>query len=216
MSVDLSTSDALAELLEYTRSLGVSFDAATLERLHIYVDTLLLWNARLSLTGARTARSILLDHVLDSLHVCQHIRAGAGLADLGSGAGFPGLPIAIVRPDARVVLVESRRKRANFLREVVRRASLVNVEVTEIRAEILEQSGYGGFDAVTSRALSSIEQFLGLAAPLLKPGGLAIAMKGPLTSISEAAHPLFGSMRREGYRLPSGVHLTLVVFHRNQ
>jgi 16S rRNA (guanine527-N7)-methyltransferase len=209
-----AASDVLSELIEHAHKIGVPLDRAACDRLRRYVDTLLFWNERLSLTGARSERTVFLDHVLDSLHVCRHVPNGAQLADLGSGAGFPGVPIAVARPDVHVVLVESRRKRANFLREVVRKADLANAEVSETRAEDLGEAMRARFDVVTSRALSSLDRFLDLAAPILKPGGLAIAMKGPATANYRTLHDGYGYVASEPYRLPSGAQLSLVMFSK--
>jgi 16S rRNA (guanine527-N7)-methyltransferase len=134
-------------------AIEVTLSAPALDRCKCYVETLLLWRQRLSLTSAKTAREIVLDHILDSLHLVPFLKAGCRVADIGSGAGFPGVPLAIACPQASFVLVESRRKRANFLREVARRINLLNVEVVEKRAEELRLGLPQPFDLVVSRAV---------------------------------------------------------------
>jgi 16S rRNA (guanine527-N7)-methyltransferase len=171
---------ALGELVRGAQSLGIQLSPEARSRFAVYLDTLLVWRTRMSLTSTPTARDIVRTHILDSLRVVQFIKAGSRVADLGSGAGFPGVPVAIVRPDVRVFLIESRRKKANFLRAVARAAGLSNVEVVEQRAEQLDPTHLGGtVDVAVSRAVWDISVFLEVVATLLRVGGSAVAMKGP-------------------------------------
>jgi 16S rRNA (guanine527-N7)-methyltransferase len=185
-------------------------------RFQTYLDTLLLWRSRLSLTTARTALEIVRAHVVDSLAVAPFVKPGFRVADLGSGAGFPGLPLAIVCPESAVRLIEAKRKKANFLREVVRRAQLANVEIIEERAEHLAGNHLGAYDIAVSRAVWPLGPFLGICERLLRSGGLAIAMKGPKT-LEEAGGPGFSFSRGETvkYKLPSGIHRVLFVYRRD-
>jgi 16S rRNA (guanine527-N7)-methyltransferase len=169
---------AIHELAAASARLNLGLSQERLSLFKTYVETVLIWRERLSLTGSATPLEIVRLHIVDALHVVPLIRPGARAADIGSGAGFPGIPVAIARPAAHVVLVESRRRRANFLREVIRRSGLTNAEVVEDRAESLAYTLAGWFDTTMSRALGSVELLLRLSRPLLKSGGLAIAMKG--------------------------------------
>ena len=138
----------------------------------------MLWRARLRLTGEDDAEEILQKHVLDSLAVCRQLGAGARLVDVGSGAGFPGIVVACARPDVRVSLIESRRRRASFLAEVVRSVPLTGCGVHAMRAEEaagLSELAYRA-DVVTARALR-LDQLLQVAPALLAPGGRVIAMQ---------------------------------------
>ena len=176
------------------------------------MDTLLLWRQRLSLTAAKTAESIVSEHLLDSLYVAPLVKPGFRVADVGSGAGFPGIPLAIACQDASFVLIEPRRKRANFLREVARQTGLRNVEVEEERAEDLDRAG--SFDVVVARAVGSVRELLVLSAELVKPGGLAIAMKGPKGRDESAIDPAFAAAETAEYRLPNGAMHYLLVHRR--
>ena len=167
------------DLLDAARRYGLDLGDEAIANLTTYVATLLLWRTRMSLTAAATAAEIIRQHVADSLAVVPHLPQSCHVADLGSGAGFPGVVLAIARPDAQVVLVEARRKRASFLREVLRQTAIANARVIEARVEALPQEFTGGFDVVTSRALGPVSEFLELCRPLLRSGGVAIAMKGP-------------------------------------
>jgi len=181
-----------------------------------YLETLLLWRRSVSLTGAATPGAIAHDHIVDSLPVARLVRPGMRVGDVGSGAGFPGVPVAILCPAAAVALIEPRRKRANFLRDVVRQARLGNVEVVEDRVEALVTTLPGSFDLVVCRAFGALEVFLRLVLPLLAPGGAAVAMKGP-RGVGEAAAaevPGYGGPDVVRYTLPSGAEHLLLVYRR--
>jgi 16S rRNA (guanine527-N7)-methyltransferase len=197
-------------------ALGVplTLSGSALDRCKRYVEILLLWRQRLSLTSAATARSIVLDHILDSLYVVPFVRPGFQVADIGSGAGFPGVPLAIACSEAHFVLVESRRKKANFLREVARQMRLANIEVAEQRAEVLLEDFPDLFDVVVSRAVGPVIELLTLAAPLLRHDGLVIAMKGPKGRAELAVHPGFTAADAVEYQLPSGARHLLLVYRR--
>lgn len=118
-------------------------------------------------------------HVADSLTGLEipELRAAGRIADLGSGAGFPGLPLAIALPGARVTLVESNGRKCAFLARAVEAAGASNVQVVQARAEAWAE-GLGACDAVTARALAALPVLLEYAAPLLRPGGVLVAWKG--------------------------------------
>jgi 16S rRNA (guanine527-N7)-methyltransferase len=146
--------------------------AATLLRL---LDELEAANARFNLTAIRDRPGMLHKHVLDSLSLQAFLR-GTRFADVGTGAGFPGLPLAIVNPARRFVLIEATGKKARFVMQTALRLGLTNVEVVHARAESYRPPQL--FDAVMARALSSLEDFVGHAGHLCLPGGRLLAMKG--------------------------------------
>jgi 16S rRNA (guanine527-N7)-methyltransferase len=206
-------SAALDELVQGAAALGESLSEAALFQFRAYLDTLLLWRQRISLTGASTAVDVVRFHVLDALHIGSLVEPGSRVVDLGSGAGFPGVPLAIVRPAATVMLVEPRRKRANFLREVARAARLTNVTVDEARAEDLHGALAGECDVVVSRAVWAIDAFLALSRPLLRRGGCAVAMKGPKAdSEVVAVPPDFVTADTVMYTLHGGVARRLLTY----
>ena len=124
---------------------------------------------------------IIQDHILDSLFIANFLPKKGRFVDLGSGAGFPGFVIAAMRPSRKVVLVESRRKRANFLKAVARKTKVGNIRVFEGRAESFAKSTISSerYDIATTRATWNIRHFLVLCGPLLKDGGQAVTMQGP-------------------------------------
>ena len=128
------------------------------------------------LIGPREVDRLWDRHLLNCAVVAQAVPPGVSLADIGSGAGLPGIPIALARPDLRVTLVEPLLRRATFLSEVVEDLGLDHVEVVRARAEQLH--GQRTFDVVTSRAVAPLERLLGWCLPLTAPEGVVLAMKG--------------------------------------
>ncbi len=140
-----------------------------------YADMLAQDSDELGLLGPRELDKIWSRHILNSAVVAELVRPGQIVADVGSGAGLPGLPMAIVAPETRFVLIEPMDRRSSWLQEVVAELNLDNVEVIRARAEDLEP---GQFDVVTARAVAALDKLLRLCVPLLKPGGRVIALKG--------------------------------------
>lgn len=162
-----------ALLAPYTRELT----ERQFEQLSDYLDLLLLWNARTNLTSVRNAEEIVTRHFGESLFAAAALlRPGDQLtvADVGSGAGFPGVPLKILRPTASVTLVEAHGKKATFLREVARKLALDGLRVLGERAEDVHEQ----FDVVAMRAVEHFEQVLPAAARLVRDGGTLGLMIG--------------------------------------
>jgi 16S rRNA (guanine527-N7)-methyltransferase len=129
----------------------------------------------LGLLGPRELDKLWTRHILNSAVVAETVKAGDLVADVGSGAGLPGIPMAIALPEARFVLIEPMERRSNWMLEVIKELGLTNVEVRRARAEeVLDLK----FDIVTARAVAALDKLLRLTVPLLKPGGSLIALKG--------------------------------------
>ncbi len=150
-------------------------DLATdaVERLLDYLALLARWNATYNLSAVRDPLEMVTRHLLDSLAVAPFV-SGETLADLGTGPGLPGIPLAIAAPRRRVTLVDSNGKKTRFLRAAVRELKLDNVQVVEGRVENVE----GVYDCVTARAFASLSDMLGWGGHLLAPGGVWLALKG--------------------------------------
>jgi 16S rRNA (guanine527-N7)-methyltransferase len=145
-------------------------------RLLDYLALLDRWNQAYNLTAVRDPREMLTRHLLDSLAMHSFVD-DQRLADLGTGPGLPGIPLAIAKPALQVALVESNGKKARFLREAVRQLGLGNAHVVESRAEAFDEPG--AFDLITARALDRLAGILAVGGHLLAPGGRLLAMKGP-------------------------------------
>jgi 16S rRNA (guanine527-N7)-methyltransferase len=156
------------------RELGIDLGAHS-ETLLRLVDELEQGNAQFNLTAIRDRPGMLRKHVLDSLSLQPYLR-GARLADVGTGAGFPGLVLGVVNPERRFTLIEATGKKARFVEQTVERLGLGNVTVVNSRAEAYRP--FELFDTVVARALSSLADFVAYAGHLCTPDGRLLAMKG--------------------------------------
>lgn len=159
--------------------MGLSLESPELERLSRFSHELVRWNRKVNLTRIEAPRDIAIKHILDSLTPCRWIRTAASLLDLGSGAGFPGIPLKILRPDLSVLLVDASRKRVHFLKHVLRALELDGISAVQARADVLSSSDAyrGRFDVVISRAFSDIGTLYDFSIPLQTRSGILIAMK---------------------------------------
>jgi len=168
-------------LIEGARILGSQLSSKELVCFSLYLEEIARWSKIADLVSQTDPAIIIRKHILDSLAILPLLPPATRLLDLGSGAGFPGLVLAILRPSLQVFLLEARRKRANFLKDASRKMRLANVAVYEGRAEVLceEEPLKASFDFVITRATWGLEDFLRLAEPFLVANGLAVALKGP-------------------------------------
>jgi 16S rRNA (guanine527-N7)-methyltransferase len=161
------------------QSAGLSLTEKQQELFLSYMLELLEWNRSINLTRIVEPRSIAIKHFLDSMLVARYIEpSNKNIADIGSGAGFPGIPLAILAPDCRIVLIESARKKTSFLKNIIRALQLNNVEVFNGRAQAFPHPAT--FDIAISRAFASLSDFAAIAERLIKPQGSIVCMKGPL------------------------------------
>jgi 16S rRNA (guanine527-N7)-methyltransferase len=165
----------MTTLLDGTRALALELSDAQLARLVAHLDLLDEWNARMNLTAIRDRPSQLTKHLLDSLAVQPYLR-GERIADVGSGAGFPGIPLAIVEPHRQFTLIESTGKKCRFLEHVRDALELKNVAVVQSRAESYKPDMR--FDTVLARAVGPVADLVKVAGPLVVGGGRLLAMKG--------------------------------------
>ena len=160
--------------------LNVELTEQSIAQFTVYLEELHRWAKIVDLVSQSDPETIIRKHILDSLAATSTLPVRGRLLDLGSGAGFPGLPLAIVNPSLSVTLLEPRRKRVNFLKEVIRKANLTNTYAYEGRAEeFAQRDGWQAtFAIVITRATWNIREFLNLATPFVTKDGVVIAMKG--------------------------------------
>lgn len=172
-----NTSDVSGLLSEGLKQLGMAPSVSVVSRLETYMFELKKWNRVYNLTALKSDEDIIIKHFLDSLLYLKIIPGGlCSICDAGSGAGFPGIPIAITTPGFNITLVEPSRKKCAFLRHIKQVLSLKNLEVIESRIE--DVSGLT-FDVVVTRALFSATDLIGKTRHLLKDNGLLVLNKGP-------------------------------------
>jgi 16S rRNA (guanine527-N7)-methyltransferase len=182
-------------------------------RIEQYLQLLIKWNRKINLTAEKSPEDILNRHVFDSLQYSRVIDPGCRVMDIGSGAGFPGIPLKILFSQLHLVMVESQRKRCSFLETVVRELQLENVEVINSRAEDVPDDKASQFDAVVFRAVSDSEACLLLGERFLAPGGTIILKKGPDENLSQlGSNSMFSLPKEVVITSYHGVVSSLLVF----
>ena len=165
-----------ARLAEGLAAMGLVLDAASQAKLVAYLRLIEKWNKVHNLTAVREPGQMVVLHLLDSLAVLPHVAGARSLLDVGTGAGLPGIPLAVARPDLAVTLLDSSHKKATFLRQAKAELGLANVEVACERVENWHPPA--SFDVVVSRAFAELADFVTQAGHLVAPGGAMLAMKG--------------------------------------
>jgi 16S rRNA (guanine527-N7)-methyltransferase len=168
----MSTADQLKRGLI---ALGLTLERDVQQRLLDYIGLIEKWNRVYNLTAIREPEKMVSHHLLDSLAVSPHLHAKR-LLDVGSGAGLPGIPLALATPDTQVILLDSNHKKAAFLHQAMMELKMNNAEVCSERVECWHTQNR--FDVIISRAFSDMGEFVSVTRHLLAPGGIFAAMKG--------------------------------------
>lgn len=192
-------------LITGAKELGIDLSVEQVNSLFIYLAELKKWNRKINLTAIRDERDVIIKHVLDSLSYIKGFDPPAGprLLDMGSGAGFPALAIKVIKPEISVTLVESVKKKASFLRHIIRTLGLARAEVIDKRIEEIENSSWSLYDVVTARAFATMDAALAAGAPFLRSGGLMVLSRGPEETVSEK------EFRNTGVHVEKKIELTL-------
>lgn len=168
-----------AYLKECLTEMNIEITEEKLKKFMKYNELLLDWNTKINLTAITEPKDVVKKHFCDSLSALPLIKEGAALADIGTGAGFPGIPLAIMRDDIKVLLIDSLNKRIKFLETVISELGLSNVCAIHMRAEEGGRSELrDSFDVVTARAVASLNVLCEYCLPYVKAGGMFLAYKG--------------------------------------
>ena len=211
------------EMLEKSSKLNINLTVEQLNKFYKYMEMLITWNEKINLTAIIEPHEIILKHFIDSLTLNKYLKNNENLVDVGTGAGFPGIPISIVRKDIKITLVDSLNKRLNFLNEVIKELKLENVETVHSRAEDLGQDikYREKFDISTSRAVANLSTLSEYLIPLVKINGQAICMKAgdaqeEIKNAQNAIKTLGGQVNKiEEFCLPdSDINRTIIIIEK--
>lgn len=177
---DSSTQAFINRVKKGSNNLGITVSDHQATLMSRHAEVLMVWNKKINLTAIKDPLFIAEKHFIDSIAAASFIENETCLVDLGSGGGFPGIPIKIMRPDLKMVLVDASRKKINFLKHCIRTLGLENIEAIHSRVEDLHANKdyQNNYDAVISRAFTQLSNFIALAAPLINKKGRLYAMKG--------------------------------------
>jgi 16S rRNA (guanine527-N7)-methyltransferase len=193
-------------------SMQMDLGAEAARKMAAHLELVAKWNRVHNLTAVRETEQMVVLHLLDSLSVLPHLGAARSLVDVGTGAGFPGIPVAIARPDLEVALLDSSHKKASFLEQARAELGLSNVRVACERVQ--DHRREGGYDVVVSRAFSELADFVVQAGHLVAPHGRFLAMKGvyPFEEIARvpATHRVSQVLELEVPALDAKRHLVVL------
>jgi 16S rRNA (guanine527-N7)-methyltransferase len=203
-------------LMKAAGEMGLSLTEKQLALFETYRVTLLLWNSKMNLVSLQSDLDLPVRHFIDSLTLLPYLPAvPVSVLDIGSGAGFPAIPIKIVRTDLHMTLLEASRKKSSFLKEVVRKLGLQGISVLNSRLEeLLRKDPTPTFDLIVSRATLKLPDLVAQGLPLLKDGGFLAAMKGPGVEEERAA---LDSLKNMCFRIVGNYSFALPLTgdHRN-
>jgi len=185
----IGSSDWQHLIRDAANRLGVEIGAAATEKFAVHARELLRWNQKMNLTAITDPAAMALKHFVDAVSALRVLPPGGRLLDIGSGAGFPGIPLKIVRPALAVTLVDASRRKVSFLTHLIRILALKETAARHVRVEALaaDPQYAGRFDVVVCRAFSDLAGFVAAGLPLLAPGGRLVAMKGRTAEAEVAA-----------------------------
>lgn len=193
----------MQELEKKAKKMQIELSNQQLEQFYLYMNLLLEWNEKINLTAITDPKEIILKHFIDSITIAPYLKNVQSILDIGTGAGFPGIPLAILENSKDFVLMDSLNKRIIFLQEVIQNIALTGVQAIHGRAEELgkEKEHREHYDLVTSRAVAKLNILLEYMLPFVKVGGRCICMKSQeieeeLEEAKQAIELLGGKLER--------------------
>ena len=210
-------------LLEKASTMGVRFSVEQMDKFYKYMNLLIEWNEKINLTAIIEPNEIILKHFIDSITILKDIKDGLTVVDVGTGAGFPGIPLSIMNPTLKITLVDSLNKRLIFLQEVINELDLKNVKLIHARAEEFGRNKKyrEKFDVATSRAVANLATLSEYLLPLVKINGKAISMKAgnasqEIEDAEKAIKTLGGNINNiEEFNLPqSDIGRTIIIIDK--
>ncbi len=168
------------ELKRKAKQIDIFLEEKQIEKFYQYMNLLLEWNEKMNLTAITDPKEIILKHFIDSLTMANKVKEGETLIDVGTGAGFPGIPLAIVKQEVKITLLDSLNKRVHFLQEVIQVLQLNNIRAVHARVEEFAKNKKEReqYDIATSRAVAPLNVLSEYLLPLVKIGGKCVCMKG--------------------------------------
>lgn len=197
----------LEELKNKANQIDIKLEERKIEQFYKYMNLLIEWNKKMNLTAILEPNEIILKHFIDSLTIAKQIEEGSKIIDVGTGAGFPGIPLSIVKENLNITLLDSLNKRITFLDEVIRFLELKQIVAIHGRVEEFAKKGRESYAIATSRAVAPLNILLEYLLPLVKVGGKCICMKGSnieeINSAKNALKILGGEVEKiEKIKLP--------------
>ncbi len=191
------------KILHAFKSIDIKLNENEVQSFKKYMDLLLEWNTKINLTAITEEDEIILKHFLDSCTIMKYIKSEDKIIDIGTGAGFPGIPLKIINPDIHITLMDSLNKRINFLNDVIDKLSLKNIDAVHSRAEDLARNEKfrEKYDIAVSRAVANLSTLSEYMLPFVKIGGKCICMKGP--NIDGEVENAKGAISKLGGRIKS-------------
>lgn len=190
------------------------------EKFYKYMKFLLEWNEKINLTAITDEKEFIIKHFVDSLTIDKYIKRKGKLIDVGTGAGFPGLPIKLFHEELSVTLLDSVRKKVNVLNDIIQKLDLKDIEAVHSRAEDFAGDNREDYDVAVSRAVANMSTLVEYLIPFVKINGIAICMKGPnfekeLNDSKKAINVLGGKVEKiENFYIDNGLERNIIIIRK--